>query len=162
MSFWMAGSSQAARTELSETSVFTRQIPIYWVHQQVAEFSPQCWQTQLLRPLCNNNESLKRGWEKDCNDSIWSLLASNKNNLVLCLRCCSWQLSSPAWLYSAKPPSPEQQSPAFLSCSREKWSCDLSGKMCLSITEDLLESHVENIRIAMHLCATQKLLGCFL
>lgn len=48
MSFWMAGSSQATRTELSKTSVFTRQIPIYWVTNRL-QSSPygvdkyNCW-----------------------------------------------------------------------------------------------------------------------
>lgn len=77
--------------ELQRTSVFTWQTPICWAHQQVARFSLQCWQIQLLRLLGYNKEILKRGWEKACNDSIWSLLPSNKNNRLLCLQSPSWQ-----------------------------------------------------------------------
>lgn len=79
------------RTELRRTSVFTWQTPICWAHQQVARFSLQCWQIQLLRRLGCNKESLKRGWEKARNDSIRSLLPSNKNNHLLCLQSHSWQ-----------------------------------------------------------------------
>lgn len=72
-------------------SIHTTNPYFCWAHQQVARFSLQCWQIQLLRLLWNNKGSLKRGWEKSHNDSIQSLLPSNKNNSLLCLQSHSWQ-----------------------------------------------------------------------
>ena len=65
--------------------------------QDVAWFSPPCWQIQQLRLLRSNKGSPERGQEK-APGKVWSLLPSNKNNRLLC---------RPAKSYPTRPSCPK-------------------------------------------------------
>lgn len=162
MSFWMAGSSQAARTKLSKTSVFTRQIPIYWVTNRL-QSSPygvdkyNCWGCCAV--IIKAGKEARRSPVmivfglyclpiKIISRTAWSVAADNS---MLPHMLFFFPRSSRTFLRVV-------ESLVFLSHSTEDIAHDLWGKRHLCNTQDLLKSHLFNSRTMIHLCVRQKFL----